>query len=155
MLMSVKQHKQPPRNVAADIVYPFNSDSDDLDSDDSDESYRLSDAMKDQTYSYLQYDSEFMSGLDEEEFLQKTKNRLDFTKKAREQPPPVLAKFNSENRHSQKCTISAGDEGTAPSGVGGGGKREGVVDQAEGFQILCLIFLMLPVTRLLMNLIIL
>ena len=54
MLMSVKQRKQPPRNVAADIVYPFNSDSDDLNSDDSDESYRLSDAMKDQTYSYLQ-----------------------------------------------------------------------------------------------------
>ena len=60
MLMSVKHHKQPPRNVAANIVYPLNSDSDDIDSDDSDESYRLSDAMKDQTYNYLHTDSEII-----------------------------------------------------------------------------------------------
>ena len=50
MLMSVKPRKQPPRHVAADIVYPCNSDSDDLDSENSDDSYRLSEAMKDQTY---------------------------------------------------------------------------------------------------------
>ena len=60
MLISVKQCKQPPRNIAANIVYPLNSDSDDIDSDDSDESYRLSDAMKDQTYNYLHTDSEII-----------------------------------------------------------------------------------------------
>ena len=75
MLMSVKPRKQPPRHVAADIVYPCNSDSDDLDSENSNDSYRLSDAMKDQTYNYLHTDSEFMSGLDEEEFIQKTKKK--------------------------------------------------------------------------------
>ena len=51
-------------------------------------------------------------------------------KKPRSQPPPVLEKFKSTDRHSQECVIEAGEvEGTAPSGEGG------VVVQVEGFQI--------------------
>ena len=81
LLLSVKERKQPPRNVKQPLrnvaanTDPLNSDSEDVDSDDSDESYRLSDAMTDQTYSYLHYDTELYSGLDEEEFIQKTKKK--------------------------------------------------------------------------------
>ena len=32
-------------------------------------------------------------------------------KKPRSQPPPVLDRFNSVNRHSQKCVIQAGEGG--------------------------------------------
>ena len=81
-LLSVKERKQLPRNVKQPVRYfaantdPLNSDSEDgFDSDDSDASYRLSEVMTDQTYNYLHYDTEFYSGLDEEEFREKTKQR--------------------------------------------------------------------------------
>ena len=155
-LLAVEQCEQLPRHVKQNVSYvaantdPLNSDSDDeFDSDDSEDSYRLSEAFTDPTYDFLHYDTEPMSGLDAEEFRENTKQRRAFTKRPREQPPPVLAKFNSENRHSQKYTIRSGDEGRGEEG----GKREVVVVQAEGFQILCLLFLMLPLTHMLMNLI--
>ena len=46
-----------------------------------------------------------------------------------------------------------GRERRGEEGERRGGKREVVVVQAEGFQILCLLFLMLPLTHMLMNLI--
>ena len=51
--MRVKPRKQPPRDVAADIVYACNTDSDDLDSDVSTDSCGYSEVVKDQTYGFL------------------------------------------------------------------------------------------------------
>ena len=122
-LLAVEQCEQLPRHVKQNVSYvaantePLNSDSDDeFDSDDSEDSYRLSEAYTDPTYRYLDYDTEAVSGLDAEEFRENTKQRRAFTKRPREQPPPVLAKFNSENRHSQKYTIRSGDEGRGEEG---------------------------------------
>ena len=136
-LLAVEQREQLPRNVKQNVSYvaPLNADSDDeFDSEDSEDSYRLSELLTDQTYDFLNYDTEPISGLDAEEFRENTKQRRVFTKRPREQPPPVLAKFNSENRHSQKYIIRSGNEGRGEE-EGGGGKREVVVVQAEQFQM--------------------
>ena len=79
--------------------------------------------MTDQTYDFVNYDTEAISGLDAEEFREITKQRRVFTKRPREQPPPVLAKFNSENRHSQKYISRSGNEGRVGGGGGEGGRE--------------------------------
>ena len=84
ILMPVKPRKQPPRDVAADIVYACNTDSEDLDSDVSTDSCGYSEVVKDQTYVFfLHKDSEIISWLHVEEFRDKAKKRRKFTKKAK------------------------------------------------------------------------
>merc|ERR1712121_477581 len=119
-LLGVQQREQLPRNIKQNVSYvaPLHADSDDeFDSEDSEEfedsgdSCRMSDLLRDQTYEFVDYDTEGISGLEKEEFREITNPRRDYVKRPREQPPPVLARFNSENRHSQKYVISAGPEG--------------------------------------------
>ena len=57
----------------------------------------------------MSYDTEETCGMEREEFRKRIKRRK-YLKKPRDQPPPVLSKFKSDNRHAQKYTISAGEE---------------------------------------------
>ena len=109
-LLGVPQREQLPRNVKQNVTYvaPLHADSDDefdsedsKDFEDSGDSCRISDLLRDQTYEFVDYDTEGISGLEKEEFREITKQRRVYVKKPREQPPPVLARFNSENCHSQ------------------------------------------------------
>ena len=84
-------------------------------------------------------DSEYqdlLSGVDKEEFNERHKEKIKFLKQPRENPIPVLQRFHSTDRYSQKCEIKIREtEGTLPPKVGVGGRRV-VVGLVEGFQIL-------------------
>ena len=134
-LLGVSQREQLPREVKQNKIYnaPYHLDSDDeWDSDDSkqfedsEESAKIDEFLSDQTYQHVSYDTEETCGMERGEFRKRIKRRK-YLKKPRDQPPPVLSKFKSDNRHAQKYTISAGEEEE--------GEREVVVVQAEQFQI--------------------
>ena len=141
--ISVNPRKQPPREAAAaaaaaaelQYIEMVHSDSEDLDSDISTDSYGLDDVYG-QVGAYCT-DTEFHelnSGVEREEFMEKTKKKQKFMRKPRDNALPVLQRFHSTDRHSQECIIEVrepegtapsrvGGEGIAPSGVGGGREK--------------------------------
>ena len=119
---AVSPRKQPPREAAAAELDYCHSDSEDMDSDVSTDSLGYEEVIG--KYGVQVTDTEINeinSGVDREEFREKTKKKRKFIRKPRSQAPPVLERFKSTDRHSQECVIQAGEgEGTAPSGVGEG-----------------------------------
>ena len=114
--MPVSPRKQPRREVTAEFDY-CHPDSKDLDSDVITDSCGYEQVVSG-TYGFMVTDTENISGIDKEEFRAKTKKRRKHIKKPRSQPPPVLDRCKSVDRHSQKCVIQAGEgEGRGLSNV--------------------------------------
>ena len=84
--LAVSPRQQPRREAAADLDY-CHSDSEDLDSDVSTDSYGYEQVMSG-NYGFLVTDTENISGIDHEEFRAKTKKKRQLN--PRGQPPPVL-----------------------------------------------------------------
>ena len=155
--ISVPPRKQPHREAAAAAAAAVaaaaadadeesegelvHTDSEDIQSDisiESSDSYDY-DKVLQSMVSYCT-DSEFqdlLSGVDKEEFNERHKAKRKFLAQPRDKPIPILQRYQSTDRYSQKCEIikRTAPEGTVPSVVGEGGRRV-VVDLAEGFQIL-------------------
>ena len=116
-----------------DIVH---SDSEDIDSDisnDSTDSYGLSDVFK--SIGSFCTDSEYqeLSGVDREAFNERHKKKRKFLRKPRENPLPLLQRLHSTDRYSQECIIEVREpEGTVPPGVGEELGEEGSSGSSRG-----------------------
>ena len=152
--ISVTPRKQPPREAAAAAAAAeeeeeeesecelVHSDSEDIQSEsdisnESTDSYGYDEVLK----SMVSYctDSEYqdlLSGVDKEEFNERHKEKIKFLKQPRENPIPILQRFHSTDRYSQKCEIRKKGRQKVLYLLRWGRGRRVVVGLAEGFQIL-------------------
>ena len=120
--MPVSRCEQPRRQAAAEVEY-YHPDSEDLDnSNDSSSSIDL-DELLHTPYGVIVTDNENISGVDKDEYREKTKKKRKHITKPRDKPLPVLDRGHSVDRNAQECVIEAGPgrveregEGTAPDG---------------------------------------
>ena len=111
--VAVSLRKQPPREAAAaaelEYIEMVHSESENLDSDLSSDSCGLEDAWgKCGAYCTDTEFHEINSGVDRDEFREKTKKKRNCIRNPRSTAPPVLERFNSTDCHSQECVIKGG-----------------------------------------------
>ena len=116
--LPVTPREQPHRKAAAEVDY-YHPDSEDLDSSDDSSSSIDLDELLHTPYGVIVTDTENISGVDKDEYREKTKKKRKHITKPRGQPLPVLDRCKSVDRFAQEVVIAAGP------GRGKGGEGEG------------------------------